>query len=423
MNQSMIVEIVTTGSELLLGQVINTNVAYMSSRLNELGFDVVYQTTVGDNHARMKEVLEHALSRADIVITSGGLGPTQGDITKEVSAEIFGRSLKLHEESKRRMDERFALRHVKWTENNLRQVILPEGADVFLNYNGIASGVAQEKDGKYLINLPGPPSEMKDMFERSLKPYLKRKFGFKHVIVSKVLNTCGIGESLLETKIKDLILAQSNPTLALLIRPTGVIIRITAKADTHEAAEKMIEAVEVQIRERVGEYIYGTDNERMEDIVARLFVQHGFTVSCAESCTGGTLAGRLTAVPGSSRYIKASIVTYSNESKMNFLGVREDTLREKGAVSEDTARQMAEGIIKTVHSDIGIGITGIAGPTGATKDKPIGLVYIAVAGPYGTVVTENIFSGDRDRVRFRSTQQALEMVRRYIMKHNEDKMK
>lgn len=419
----MIVEIVTTGSELLLGQVINTNVAYMSSRLNELGFDVVYQTTVGDNHARMKEVLEHALSRADIVITSGGLGPTQGDITKEVSAEIFGRGLKLHEESKRRMDERFALRHVKWTENNLRQVILPEGADVFLNYNGIASGVAQEKDGKYLINLPGPPGEMKDMFERSLKPYLKRKFGFKHVIVSKVLNTCGIGESLLETKIKDLILAQSNPTLALLIRPTGVIIRITAKADTHEAAEKMIEAVEVQIRERVGEYIYGTDNERMEDIVARLLVQHNFTISCAESCTGGTLAGRLTAVPGSSRYIKASIVTYSNEAKMNFLGVREDTLREKGAVSEDTARQMAEGIIKTVHSDIGIGITGIAGPTGATKDKPIGLVYIGVAGPYGTVVTENIFSGDRDRVRFRSTQQALEMVRRYITKHNADKMK
>ncbi len=414
----MVVEIVTTGSELLLGQVINTNVAYMSSRLNELGFDVVYQTTVGDNYARMKEVLEHALSRADIVITSGGLGPTQGDITKEVSAEIFGTKLVLHEESKRRMDEHFARHHVKWTENNLRQVTLPEGAEVFLNYNGIASGVAQEKDGKILINLPGPPSEMKDMFERSLKPYLQRRFGFKHVIVSKVLNTCGIGESLLETKIRDLILAQSNPTLALLIRPTGVIIRITAKADTHEAAEAMIGKVEAQIRSRVAEYIYGVDDEKMEDIVAKLLVQNKFTISCAESCTGGTLAGRLTSVPGSSAYIKASIVTYSNEAKVKFLGVKEDTLAQYGAVSEDTARQMAEGIIKTVGSDIGVGITGIAGPTGATKDKPIGLVYIAVAGPHGTVVKENCFSGDRSRVRFRATQQALEMVRRYISENS-----
>ncbi len=414
---SMIVEIVTTGSELLLGQIINTNVAYMSRRLNELGFDVVYQSTVGDNHDRMKEVLEHALSRADIVITSGGLGPTQGDITKEVSAEIFGRKLKLHPESKRRMDERFAMRHIVWTENNLRQVILPEGAEVFLNYNGIASGVVLENNGKYLINLPGPPSEMKDMFERSLKPFLKRKFGFKHVIVSKVLNTCGIGESLLETKIKDLILAQSNPTLALLIRPTGVIIRITAKADTRSEAEVLIAAMDEQIRQRVGGYIYAVNDEKMEDVISRLLLDNCLTVSCAESCTGGMLAARLTSVSGSSAYIQGSIVTYSNEAKMKFLNVDKKILETKGAVSEEVAKQMAQGIIQTVGSDIGIGITGIAGPTGATAEKPVGLVYIAISGKFGTVVTENIFSGDRENVRYRSTQQALEMLRQYITKN------
>lgn len=410
----MIVEIVTTGSELLLGQVINTNVAYMSARLNELGFDVVYQTTVGDNHDRMKAVLEHALSRADIVITSGGLGPTQGDITKEVSAEIFGRKLKIHAESKRRMDEHFAQRHVVWTENNLRQVTLPEGAEVFLNYNGIASGVILENNGKYLINLPGPPSEMKDMFERSLKPFLQRKFGFKHVIVSKVLNTCGIGESLLETKIKDLILAQSNPTLALLIRPEGVIIRITAKASTHSEAEKMIEVVEAQVKARVGEYIYAVDDENMEEVVAKLLKDNCLTVACAESCTGGMLASRLTSISGSSMYIKGSIVTYSNEAKMKFLDVDKEILDTKGAVSPEVAKQMAEGVRKAVGSDIGVGITGIAGPTGGTDKKPVGLVYIAVAGKDNTVVKENIFSGDRARVRYRSTQQALEMIRQYI---------
>lgn len=411
----LIVELVTTGSELLLGQIVNTNAAYMSSRLNDLGFDVVYQTTVGDNYKRMKEVLEHALSRADIVITSGGLGPTQGDITKEVSAEIFGRKMKLHPESKRRMDERFAQRHIVWTENNLRQVTLPEGAEVFLNYNGIASGVALENNGKVLINLPGPPSEMKDMFERSLKPFLQRKFGFKHVIVSKVLNTCGIGESLLETKIKDLILAQSNPTLALLIRPEGVIIRITAKADTHEDAEKMIAVVEAQVRERVGEYIYALNNEKIENVVAKLLKDNCLTVACAESCTGGTLAGRLTSVSGSSAYLHGSIVTYSDEAKIKFLGVDKNTLNLKGAVSEEVAKQMAEGIAKTVGSDIGIGITGIAGPTGGTDAKPVGLVYISVAGKYGIEVTENTFSGDREKIRYRATQTALEMLRQYIM--------
>lgn len=410
----MIVEIVTTGSELLLGQIINTNVAYMSARLNDLGFDVVYQTTVGDNYARMKAVLEHALSRADIVITSGGLGPTQGDITKEVSAEIFGRKMKLHEESKRRMDERFAQRNIVWTDNNLRQVTLPEGAEVFLNYNGIASGVVLENNGKYLINLPGPPSEMKDMFERSLKPFLERKFGFKHVIVSKVLNTCGIGESLLETKIKDLILGQSNPTLALLIRPTGVIIRITAKAETKEIAETMIAKVEEKIRARVGEYIYAVDNEDLVAVVAKTLKDKNLTIACAESCTGGLLASRLTSISGSSSYIKGSIVTYSNEAKMKFLDVDENILKEKGAVSKEVATQMAEGVKKAIGSDIGIGITGIAGPTGGTDKKPVGLVYIAIAGKCGTIVKENIFSGDRENVRYRSTQQALEMVRQYL---------
>lgn len=414
----MIVEIVTTGSELLLGQIVNTNAAYMSSRLNDLGFDVLYQTTVGDNHDRMKAVLEHALSRADIVITSGGLGPTQGDITKEVSAEIFGRKMKLHEESKRRMDERFAQRHVVWTENNLRQVTLPEGAEVFLNYNGIASGVVLENNGKYLINLPGPPSEMKDMFERSLRPFLKRKFGFKHVIVSKILNTMGLGESLLETEIKDLILAQSNPTLALLIRPAGVIIRITAKADTRQQAEALIADMENKIRQRVDKYIYAVNDEKLEEVVAKLLKDNCLKVACAESCTGGMLAQRLTSVPGSSAYMDGSIVTYSNDIKTSFLSVDENLLKTKGAVCAEVAGQMAEGVMQTMGAHLGIGITGIAGPSGGSETKPVGLVYIAVAGKYGTQVTENYFSGERDKIRYSATQQALSMLRHYIMDHN-----
>ncbi len=412
----MIVEIVTTGSELLLGQIINTNSAYMAAGLNAIGFDVVYQTTVGDNRERMRAVLEQALSRADIVITSGGLGPTQGDITKEVCAGIFGRKLYLHEESLERIKAHFQHVQKEMADNNVRQAMIPEGAVVFKNYAGTAPGVALEDNGRLLVNLPGPPSEMKDMFERSLKPYLEEKYGFDSVIVSRVLDTFGIGESSLETLIRDLILAQQNPTLALLVRPSGVIIRITAKAPSKQEADELISQMEKEIRARLDKYIYAVDDEDMEDIVGRQLLQRQLTIACAESCTGGLLTSRLTDVPGSSAYVKGAIVSYTNEMKHRELGVSEEVLASQGAVCEAVAAAMAEGVALKTGADIGVGVTGIAGPGGASDEKPVGLVYIAVAGREGTIVKKNIFTGRRKQIKYKTTQTALDMVRHYIGK-------
>lgn len=412
----MIVEIVTTGSELLLGQIINTNSAYMAAGLNAIGFDVVYQTTVGDNRKRMRSVLEQALSRADIVITSGGLGPTQGDITKEVCAGIFGRKLYLHEESLDRIKAHFQHIQKEMADNNVRQAMIPEGAVVFKNYAGTAPGLALEDNGRLLVNLPGPPSEMKDMFERSLKPYLEEKYGFDSVIVSRVLDTFGIGESSLETLIRDLILAQQNPTLALLVRPSGVIIRITAKAPTKQEADELISQMEQEIRARLDKYIYAVDDEDMEDIVGRQLLQRQLTIACAESCTGGLLTSRLTDVSGSSAYVKGAIVSYTNEMKHRELGVSEELLASQGAVCEAVAAAMAEGVALKTGADIGVGITGIAGPGGASDEKPVGLVYIAVAGREGTIVKKNIFTGRRKQIKYKTTQTALDMVRHYIGK-------
>lgn len=410
----MRVELITTGSELLLGQIVNTNGVYMATHLNDLGFDVLYQTTVGDNHDRMRAVIENALARVDIVITTGGLGPTQGDITKYVCAEITGCKMVQDAVSKKRLDDFFQRKAVSMSPNNLRQVLVPEGARVFINYNGLAPGAAQEYNDKLLINLPGPPREMKDMFIKSLIPFLKEKFGIAHVIHSLVLNTYAIGESLLETKIRDLILAQKNPTLALLARPEGVIVRITAKADDLAQAEMLIAPVKKEIYSRVGEYIYATDDEAMEEVVGKLLNAKKLTVSCAESCTGGLLTSRLTDVAGSSAYVSGSIITYTNCVKKEKVAVPQEVLLKEGAVSAITAKYMAEGVAKALKTDIGVSVTGVAGPD-PSENKPVGLVYIAVHGERGTFVTKNMFSGKRKEIKYRASQEALNMLRLYLL--------
>lgn len=410
----MIAELVTTGSELLLGQIVNTNAAYMAQELNRMGIDVCFQTTVGDNRARMKEVLAHALTRADLVITSGGLGPTRGDITKEVSAEVMGRRMARDENCVARLKAHFTRVGREMTENNLRQAMIPEGAHIFVNHAGTAPGIAMEKDGKLLVNLPGPPSEMKDMFQRSLAPYLVEKYGISSIIFSRVLHTCGIGESQLETKIDDLILAQGNPTLALLIRPTGVIIRITAKAENEAAAEALIDPVEEEIRARLGHFVYGVDDDKMEEIVGRDISEHGFTVATAESCTGGLVASRLTDVAGSSEYVKGGIISYTDEIKAKTLGVPTEILFKFGAVSEPTARAMAEGARLALDADVAVSTTGLAGPGGGTEETPVGTVFIAVAGAKGTVAEKHKFTGTREQVKFRASQAALALLREYI---------
>ncbi len=411
----MIIELVSTGTELLLGQIVNTNAVFLAQKLNEMGFDVLYQTTVGDNRRRMTQVLETALARADIVITSGGLGPTQGDITKEVTAKLLNLPLVIHQPSLDHITDFFERREIPMADNNKRQAFIAQGAIVLYNERGTAPGTIVETHGKIVIHLPGPPNELEHMFTKSVAPYLQEHFGQQGVIISKVLRTYGLGESSLEDAIKDYILAQSNPTIALLVRSGEVVIRLTAKAPSSEQAEILIADLEKNIRDRVGEYIFGINNDRLEEIVGRSLTEKKLTVALAESCTGGLVSSRLTDVPGSSAYLTGSVVCYSNEVKMNVIQVDKTVLEKYGAVSEETARQMASGVRNYFKTSLGIGITGIAGPGGATDTKPVGLVFIAVDGPLGTKCYEYHFVGQRKEIKHRTALAALNQLRRYAL--------
>ncbi|MDR3592242.1 MAG: competence/damage-inducible protein A [Negativicutes bacterium] len=410
----MIIEIVSTGTELLLGQIVNTNSSYLARKLNELGFDVLFQSTVGDNRDRMAQVLSTALARADIIVTTGGLGPTQGDITKEVTANLLGKTMYLHEPSLKSIKCFFAARQIAMTGNNQRQAMIPEGAIVLDNDRGTAPGVIIETDNNTVIHLPGPPVEMEGMFEKSVAPYLRSRFGVQGIIFSKVLRSYGIGESTLEEEIKDLIKSQGNPTIALLARSGEIHVRLTAKAASGEEAQSLIAGLEQQIRGRIGQYVFGTDDETLEQVVGELLTAKQLTVSFAESCTGGFVSHKITDIPGSSAYLTGSVICYSNDSKISAVGVPAATIESRGAVSPETAKAMAEGIRQRLASDIGVGITGIAGPGGAVPGKPVGLVYIAVAGSGGVQCHQHNFTGQRGSIKLRAALAALNHLRQYI---------
>ncbi len=410
----MIVELITTGSELLLGEIVNTNSAYLSSELNQAGYDVVYHSTVGDNRARMQSVMEIALQRADIVITSGGLGPTLGDITKEVMADLLGLSLVLHKPSLDKIKCFFAHRHTHMPINNQKQAMVPEGSYVLNNSCGTAPGIVIQHNNKIIVHLPGPPHELKAMVKDELLPYLAKHYPQKAIIVSKELHTYGWGESTVDETLRDILLTQSNPTVALLARPGEILVRITAKADHTTAAEELIKNMEKQIRSKLGNIIFSTDNQTMEEVVAEaLFVQKK-TIALAESCTGGLVTSRLTDVPGASAYLIGSVVCYSNDIKEKQIGVPHKTLLEHGAVSEPTARAMAEGIRHLNQTDIGVGVTGIAGPDGGTPEKPVGTVYIAVAGKNKTTCRLCHFTGNRTTIKRLVSQAVLNEIRNYL---------
>jgi len=411
----MIIELVSTGTELLLGEIINTNAPYLAKRLNELGFNVLFQTTVGDNRNRMAHVLQTAVTRADIIITTGGLGPTQGDITKEITAQVSGRLLFLDDSSVQRIRCMFAKHHRNMPESNMRQAMMPEGAIVVANDRGTAPGVILETPTATFINLPGPPHEMEGMFEQAIVPYLQNRFSVQGVIISKILHTYGIGEASLEEEIKDYILTQSNPTIALLVRNGEIIVRITASAAEEAIAQTMISNLEEKIRDRIGNYVFGTGADTLELVTARMLGAKNLSIALAESCTGGLVTTRLTDIAGSSAYLKGSVICYSNEIKVSLVDVPETVLAAHGAVSSQTAECMASGVRKRCATDIGMGITGIAGPTGATPKKPIGLVYIAIDGPLGTHCSQHHFSGERIRIKRLASQAALEQLRRYVM--------
>ncbi len=411
----MIAEIVSVGTELLMGQIVDSNAAYISSRLPEVGYRVYFRQTVGDNLERLTQTLKLALSRADVVITIGGLGPTMDDLTREGIAAALGEPLILDHDLQAELQEKFRQRGYPMVESILRQAYRPACARPLPNPNGTAPGLITEKDGQAVIALPGPPAELIPMFDQYVLPYLReRAGGAPGVILSRVLRVCGMGESLVEDRIKDL-MQGSNPTVAPYAKTGEVHLRITASAPSPAQAEEMIAQMEGQIRERLGNAIYGVNDQTLEQAVMELLWAKGATVAVAESCTGGLIGHRLTEVPGSSRAMIGGVVAYSNELKVRLLGVPEAVLQEHGAVSEPTACAMAEGIRRLTGADYGIGTTGIAGPTGGTAEKPVGLVYIAVATPSGTRVREHRFLGRRSEIKWRASQAALVMLREELL--------
>ncbi|OCA97542.1 competence/damage-inducible protein A [Clostridium beijerinckii] len=407
-------EIIAIGTEILLGDIINSNAQYLAQELAALGIDMYYQQVVGDNEIRIMHAFDEAYSRSDIIITTGGLGPTDDDITKEVAAKYFNKKLIQDENSIKKIRDYFKFRERAMTQNNLKQGLIPEGATVINNNNGTAPGVIIEDDNKIMIILPGPPKEMKPMFEESVKPYLQEKSD--SILVSRVVKILGIGESAVAEEIKDLIDAQTNPTIAPYAKDVGVMLRITAKAETKDEALKFIEPIEEEIKNRLGDNVYATEDINIEEVVARLLIEKKLTISTAESCTGGMIASYLINYPGISEVFLEGAVTYSNEAKHNRLGVNNDILNKYGAVSEETAREMAIGIAKTANTDVSIVTTGIAGPEGGTLEKPVGLVFIGVYVQGKVTIQKCLFKGDRNKVRLQATITGLDMLRRILVK-------
>ncbi|KYH28720.1 MULTISPECIES: competence/damage-inducible protein A [Clostridium] len=406
-------EILAVGTEILLGNIVNTNAQYIANRLAELGIEVYHQSVVGDNAERLMQAYDLAFKRADLVITTGGLGPTKDDLTKEVAFEYFGKKAVLHEELLKEIEDYFKKINMPMSENNKKQAFFPEDAIIMKNKNGTAPGCIIEEGNKILAVLPGPPREMKLMFEESLVPYLK-KFQ-DSVLVSKTLRVIGLGESNVAEIIDDILENSKNPTVAPYAKEGQVTLRITAKAENEEEGKKLIISVEKEIRERLGISVYGEGDITLEEVVGKILVENNLTIATAESCTGGLLGGAIINYPGISKVFKEGFITYSNEAKIKRLNVSEKTLKNFGAVSSETAAEMAKGAALSSGSDIGISTTGIAGPGGGTKEKPVGLVYV---GLYikGEVKTKELhLVGNRQRIRNMTVMRALDWLRRELI--------
>ncbi len=366
--------ILSVGTEILFGQIVNTNTVYLSQQMNMLGFDVMYHYTVGDNPKRVEEMIDLAFQDCDLILTTGGLGPTQDDLTKEVACKALDDTLVMMDDVLEEITKYFKTLGREMTENNKKQAIMPSRATVFHNDAGTAPGFALEKDGKYIICMPGPPREMKRMFQKSVVPFLQSMID--GALYYRQIRFFGIGESMLETQLLDLIDNQTDPTLATYAKEGECSLRIASKRATEEEAEHAVDEMLEMVKERVGHYIYSCDNEELAQVVADRLMEQGLTLSSAESCTGGMFASTMTDIPGISQCFDRSLVTYSNQAKMEELGVSAGTLEKFGAVSEETALEMVEGLKRVSGSDVCISVTGIAGPGGGSEEKPVGLVYI-----------------------------------------------
>ena len=404
-------EIICVGTELLLGDVIDTNSACIGKMLSSLGVDIFYKSTVGDNPDRIKKVVDHALKRSDIVIICGGLGPTEDDITKQVVSEVLKKKLVVDRDVVQKIKEKFINRVVA-NKTILKQAMIPTSAKIIPNPVGTAPGIILEDKGKIVILLPGVPEELRAMIPQ-VEDYLLKTIKPRVVIKSRVLRVSGMGESDVNNKISSF-MAGENPTVALLAKKGEVHIRITAKFPP-EKVDSEIFKTEKAIRDKIGSYIFGVDDETLEQVVGKLLIQKNLTISLAESCSGGLVSHRLTNVSGISKCYLCGIVSYSNQAKAELLGVPEELIREKGAVSPEVAREMARGVRKITGTDISLGITGIAGPTGGTREKPVGLVYIALSTQEGEICRRYVFSGDRESIKWKASQTALDLLRRHLL--------
>nr|WP_302649274.1 competence/damage-inducible protein A [uncultured Agathobaculum sp.] len=405
-------ELIAVGTEILLGDIVNTDAQLISQGLSELGINVFYQTVVGDNPARLRHVVETARDRADIIITTGGLGPTLDDLTKETLAAVFGKKLSLHQPSLDRIKDFFQTIGREMTPNNEKQAWLPEGCTVFVNAWGTAPGCAFEAYGKHVLMLPGPPRECNPMWKECAMPYLYQLAG--GCIVSRNIRVFGLGESNMEAILHDMMAESKNPTIAPYAKTSECFARVTAKADTPEECETLLEPVVEKICGLLGEDVYGVDVDSLEQVVGDGLRQRGLMLAVAESCTGGLLSKRITDIPGCSDYYLGGVCSYANSVKMNVLGVKKETLDTVGAVSPEVAEQMAEGVARALGADVGVGTTGIAGPGGGTDDKPVGLVYISVwyKGQHFTRKMQSM--NGRDRIRMQAASTALDLIRRNV---------
>jgi nicotinamide-nucleotide amidase len=407
-------EIIAIGSELLVPGFVDTNSVYLTRQLNEIGITVVMKSIVGDDETYLEQAVRGCMDRTPILITIGGLGPTEDDVTKKVVARVLQRQLVLDDEILAGIQKRFKARGAEMPANNARQALAPTGSDILENKNGTAPGLWINTDRNDVVLLPGPPSELEPMFENACVPRLQKMAGTM-ALARRIFRTTGLMESALDARIAPIYQKYKNPVTTILAKPGQVEVRLTARGKTKEEAERLVQELGGQIEASLEEYIFARSETSLEEVVGMQLAMKQSTIAVAESCTGGMLAQRLTSVPGSSKYFLSGIVTYSNQSKIDLAGIPPLLLEMQGAVSEEVARGLAESVRAKIGATFGVGITGIAGPDGGSPEKPVGTVHIAVAGPKGTVHRHLVFPGNRERIRSWSSQAALDLVRRVLM--------
>jgi len=411
-------EIIAVGSELLTPERTDTNSLWLTEKLNDIGIEVKLKTIVGDDEMRLEETIRDAVKRSDIVITTGGLGPTEDDLTRQISAKAIERPLVYHDEIEADLRTRFLRWGREMPEINKRQAFVIEGADVLPNPNGSAVGMLVRIGEKFLVVLPGPPRELQPMFEINVLQHLKEAAG-EIFVKRKVLRVTGMGESMLDEAISPIYKAYASVQTSILFNKTEVEVQLAATATNEAEADETVNELAEKIADKLGPAVFSMNGETMEEVIGAMLTERGETVAFAESCTGGLIAERVTEVPGSSRYFMEGAVTYSNDAKVRTLGVRRETLEEFGAVSSQTAEEMAAGMRDRTGTDYAISVTGIAGPDGGTEEKPVGTVFLGLADADGTRSKKFTFPGDRYLIRWRTSQAALDLLRRRMIKKDE----